>query len=51
MWKNPFRYFKTAPEIMQLAVLLQVRFPLSLRNVEDMLHERSIDVCHESVRL
>ena len=51
MSKNPFRYFKTSPEIIQLAVMLYVRFPLSLRNVEDLLHERGIDVCHESVRL
>lgn len=27
-----------------------VRFPLSLRNVEDLLHERGIDICHETVR-
>ncbi|OUU55783.1 MAG: hypothetical protein CBC12_00180 [Candidatus Puniceispirillum sp. TMED52] len=27
------RYFKTSPEIMQLAVMPYVRFPLSLRNV------------------
>ena len=32
-----FRYFKTSPEIVQLAVMLYVRFPLSLRNVEDLL--------------
>jgi putative transposase len=51
MSKNPFRYFKTSPEIIQLGVLMYVRFPLSLRNVEDLLHERGIDVCHESVRL
>ncbi len=51
MSQNPFRYFKTSPEIIQLAVLMYVRFPLSLRNVEDLLHERGIDVCHESVRL
>ena len=31
--------------------MLYVRFPLSLRNVEDLLHERGVDVCHESVRL
>jgi len=30
--------------------MLYVRFPLSLRNVEDLLHERGIDVSHESVR-
>ncbi len=50
MPKNPFRYFNTSPEIIRLAVMLYVRFPLSLRNIEDLLHERGIDVCHESVR-
>jgi|TARA_R110002072_G_scaffold80606_12_gene185127 putative transposase len=48
--KNPFRYFKTSPEVIRLAVMMYVRFPLSLRNVEDLLHERGIDVCHETVR-
>jgi putative transposase len=48
---NPFRYFHSSPEIIRLAVLLYVRFPLSLRNVEDLLSERGIDVCHETVRL
>jgi putative transposase len=47
---NPFRYFKTSPEIIRLAVMLYVRFPLSLRNVEDLLHERGIDISHETVR-
>lgn len=51
MTRSPFRYFKTSPEIIQLAVMMYVRFPLSLRNVEDLLHERGIDVCHEGVRL
>ena len=45
-----FRYFKTNPEIIQLAVMLYVRFPLSLRNVEDLLHERGVDVSYESIR-
>ena len=31
--------------------MMYVRFPLSLRNVEDLLLERGIDVCHETVRL
>jgi putative transposase len=31
-------------------VLIYVRFPLSLRKVEDLLFERGIDVCHETVR-
>ena len=48
--QNPFRYFKTSPEIIRLAVMMYVRFPLSLRNVEDLLHERGIDICHETVR-
>jgi putative transposase len=48
--QNPFRYFKTSPEIIRLAVMMYVRFPLSLRNVEDLLHERGVDVCHETVR-
>ena len=30
---------------------MYVRFPLSLRNVEDLLFERGIDLCHETVRL
>ncbi|MZR11436.1 IS6 family transposase [Maritimibacter sp. DP07] len=47
---SPFRYFRTLPEIIRLAVMLYVRFPLSLRNVEDLLHERGIDVSHETVR-
>lgn len=47
---NPFRYFRTSREIIRLAVMMYVRFPLSLRNVEDLLHERGIDVSHESVR-
>jgi putative transposase len=48
--KNPFRHFKTSPEIIRLAVMLYVRFPRSLRNVEDLLHERGIDISHETVR-
>ncbi len=47
---SPFRYFKTSPEIIRLAVMLYIRFPLSLRNVEDLLHERGVDVSHETVR-
>ena len=47
---SPFRYFKTSPEVIRLAVMLYVPFLLSLRNVEDLLHERGIDVSHETVR-
>lgn len=45
-----FRGFRTSPGVIRLAVILYVRFPLSLRNVEDLLHERGIDVSHETVR-
>lgn len=48
--RNPFRYFKTSPEIIRLAVMMYIRFPLSLRNVEDLLYERGIDITHETVR-
>jgi len=48
--RSPFRYFKTSPEIIRLAVMMYIRFPLSLRNVEDLLHERGIDISHETVR-
>ncbi|SDL11385.1 putative transposase [Aliiruegeria lutimaris] len=44
--RDPFKYFKTSQEIIRLAVMMYVRFPLSLRNVEDLLHERGIDVSH-----
>ncbi len=48
--KYPFRYFKTSPEVIRLAVMMYVGFPLSLRQVEDLFHERGIDICHETVR-
>ena len=48
--RSPFRYFKTSPEIIRLAVMMYVRFPLSLRNVEDLLQERGIEISHETVR-
>jgi putative transposase len=40
--RSPFRCFKTSPEVIRLAVMLYIRFPLPLRNVEDLLHERGI---------
>ena len=48
--QSPFRYFNSSPEIIRLVVMMYVRFPLSLRQVEDLLHERGIDICHETVR-
>src|SRR6056297_2397545 len=48
--KDPFTYFHSSQEAIRLAVMMYVRIPLSLRNVEDLLHERGIDVSHEAVR-
>ena len=48
--RTPFYRFNSSPEIIRLVVMMYVKFPLSLRNVEDLLHERGIDVCHETVR-
>jgi putative transposase len=47
---DPFRGFQSSPDIIRLAVMLYIRFPLSLRNVEDLLHERGIEISHETVR-
>jgi putative transposase len=47
---SPFRYFNSSPEVIRLAVLMYVKYPLSLRNVEDLLHERGIDISYETVR-
>lgn len=47
---SPFKRFNSSPEVIRLAVMMYVRFPLSLRNVEDLLAERGIDICHETVR-
>ncbi len=48
---NPFRYLNSSPEVIRLVVMMYVRFPLSLRNVDDLLFKRGIDICHETVRL
>jgi putative transposase len=47
---NPFRYFNSSPDVIRLVVMMYVRYPLSLRNVEDLLAERGIDISHETVR-
>ena len=41
--RSPFRYLKTSPEIIRLTGMLYVRYPLSLRKVEDLLYERGLD--------
>src|ERR1700756_3867908 len=48
--KNPFHYFNSSPEVIRLVVMMYVKYPLSLRNVEDLLAERGIDISYETVR-
>ena len=48
--RNPFRYFNSSPEVIRLAVTMYIRYPLSLRQVDHLLFERGIDICHETVR-
>ena len=42
---NPYRYFNSSPEVIRLAVMKYIRYPLSLRQVEDILFERGIYIC------
>ena len=48
---NPFRHFDASPEVIPLAIMISVSYPLSLCNVEEFLFERGINICQESVRL
>jgi putative transposase len=47
--RSPFRYFNNSPEVIRVAAMMYIRCPLSLRQVEDLLFERGIDICHETV--
>ena len=47
---SPFRRFNSSSEVIRLVVMMYVRYPLSLRNVEDLLHQRGIEISHETVR-
>src|ERR1700677_1481942 len=51
LMKDTSRYFDSSPEVIQLVLQMYVRHTLSLRNVEGLLAERGIDICHETVRL
>ena len=46
---SPFRYFNSSSEVIRL-VVMYVRYPVSLRNVEGLLFERGIDLSYETVR-
>lgn len=47
---SPFRRFNSSPEVIPVAVMLCVYYPLSLRNVEDLLFKYGVDISHETVR-
>ena len=38
--RDPFKYFHSSPEVIRLAVMMYVRYPLSLRQVEDIAVHR-----------
>lgn len=48
--RSRFRRFRFRPEIIRLAVMLNVRLPLSLRNAQDLPDERGIDKSLETAR-
>lgn len=47
---SPFRYFNSSPEVIRQVVTMYVRFPLSLRHIEDVLIDRGIDICTGRLR-
>ena len=46
--RNPFRYFDSSPEVIRLRVMLYIRYPLSLRPVEDLKLACGTDISHET---
>ena len=38
------------PKVIRPTVMIYVQYPFSLRNVEDLLRERGIDICHATAR-
>ncbi|MFT5172647.1 MAG: putative transposase [Gammaproteobacteria bacterium] len=48
--KNPFRYFNSLPEVIRLAVMMYIHYPRSSRQVEYLLFEHGVDICHQTVR-
>src|SRR5438270_8398407 len=45
-----YRRHRFPPIVIQHAVWLYLRFTLSYRDVEDLLAERGVDICYETVR-
>ena len=50
MKKNTYRGHRFPPAIIQVTVWMYARFTLSLRDVEELLAERGLDISHETVR-
>jgi transposase-like protein len=48
--QKPFRYPKTSPAVIRLAVMVNIRVLSPLRQVEDLLDKRGIDIRHETAR-
>ena len=48
--ETPFYRFNSSPEVIRPVVRMYACFPLSLRNVEDLLFGRGIDISHDTVR-
>ena len=48
---SPFHWLNLSPEVIRLVVMMYEKYPLSLRSVEDLLCDRGIDLCHETVRM
>ena len=42
--RSPFRYFNSSPKVIRLTVMMYIWYPLSLRQVKDLLFERGIDL-------
>ena len=49
--KTIYKRHRFPPSVIQYAVWLYYRFNLSIRDVEDLLAERNINVSYESIRL
>lgn len=45
-YRRPFRYFNSSPGGQLAAGVVYLRVPQSLRNVENLLFKRGIEICH-----
>ncbi len=48
--QEPSPIFDSLPEVIRLVVIIYVRYPFWLRNVEDLLARRGMNICHETMR-